>query len=596
MFLVAAGKAAWVMASSYPLDVLEGVVAGPRSGSGALPPQLEWFDAAHPYPNAASEAAGRRALAIAARSGTRGTLLVLLSGGASSMLAVPGPTLTLADKADTSRALMNAGVAIADLNCVRKHLSAIKGGRLAALAGRTITLAISDVHGPVADDPSAIGSGPTVADPTTFADALAIVRRAGVAALVPAPVLACLERAADESPKPGDPRLRASSYHVIANRHTAVEGAARAARARGYAVRIVEAATSGEARDVGAAFAANGLREAGAPGSTPGAPVCLIASGETTVHVRGSGRGGRNQEFALGSMPVLDSLAAPGTAAVVASAGTDGIDGPTDAAGAVVDSSSSARARLAGLDPAAALASNGSYDFFAPLGDLTAVGADGNECRRRARHADWMTPSLPRRDPQGFQRFAGFRVRGLVELSRKALSFVHVSERRVDSRRRVVPAGVVVARLHAPQRRLRVFEVTAGVAEVVVVEADSRVEDLTAGFGEIELLTRIVERGLESALPRRAPPEPDAETDHQRHEDDQDELAAGCHASILGQDTGREPNGRSWLSTRPGPSDPRTGQRTATRPAACRLPAASPRLPRSPSARPVRPPAACTRD
>jgi hydroxypyruvate reductase len=228
----------------------------------------------------------------------------------------------------------------------------------------------------VADDPSAIGSGPTVADPTTFADALAIVRRAGVASLVPAAVLSCLERAADETPKPGDPRLRASSYRVIANRHTAVEGAARAARARGYDVRIVQEATSGEAREAGAAFAAHGLREAGVPGSRSRAPVCVIASGETTVHVRGSGRGGRNQEFALGVMPVLDSPGF-GTAAVVASAGTDGVDGPTDAAGAVVDSSSSARARLAGLDPAAALESNGSYDFFLPLGDLLLWGPTG---------------------------------------------------------------------------------------------------------------------------------------------------------------------------------------------------------------------------
>ena len=365
------------MSSALSLDVAGGVVAGPKFGTAVLPSGLEWFDAAHPYPNAASEAGGRRALAIAAECGAHGSLLVLLSGGASSMLAVPGPTLTLADKAAAARAVMNAGVAIADLNCVRKHLSAIKGGRLAAAAGRTTTLAISDVHGPVADDPSAIGSGPTVGDPTTFADAVAIVGRAGVAALVPAHVLAYLERGVGETPKPGDPRLSASSYHVIANRHTAVDGAARAARARGYAVRIFAQATSGEACEAGAAFAANALRDAGAVESTPGVPVCLIASGETTVHVRGRGRGGRNQEFALGSIPVLDSLTSSGAAVVLASAGTDGIDGPTDAAGAVVDSSSSSRARRAGVDGAAALESNGAYDFFAPLGDLLMWGPTG---------------------------------------------------------------------------------------------------------------------------------------------------------------------------------------------------------------------------
>ena len=199
---------------------------------------------------------------------------------------------------------------------------------------------------------------------------LAIVRRAGVASLVPAAVLAYLERGVDETPKPGDPRLRSSSYHVIGNRHTAVDGAARAARARGYAVRIVAEATSGEARDAGAAFAANALRDAGAVESSPAVSGLPHRVGETTVHVRGSGRGGRNQEFALGSIPVLDSLTPPGAAVVLASAGTDGIDGPTDAAGAVVDSSSSARARRAGLDSAVALESNGAYDFFAPLDDL----------------------------------------------------------------------------------------------------------------------------------------------------------------------------------------------------------------------------------
>ena len=291
------------MASAISLDFAQGVVAGTRFGTAELPPGLEWFDASHPFPNAASEAAGRRALAIAAQCGARGSLLVLLSGGASSMLAVPAPTLTLADKGVTSRALMNAGAPISDLNCVRKHLSAVKGGRLAAAAGRTTTLALSDVHGPVADDPSVIGSGPTVADPTTREEALAIVRRAGVAATIPAPVLAYLERGLDETPKPGDRRLSEASYRVIGNRHAAMDGAAQAARARGYAVRMIEEATSGEAREAGEAFVANGLRDAAASGPAREVPVCIIASGETTVHVRGTGRGGRNQEFALAAIP-----------------------------------------------------------------------------------------------------------------------------------------------------------------------------------------------------------------------------------------------------------------------------------------------------
>jgi glycerate 2-kinase len=374
VFVVAAGKGAWPMASALSLDFAQGVAAGTRSGIAGLSAAWEWFDAAHPF----SEAAGRRAVALAAQCcRAHGSLLVLLSGGASSMLAVPAPTLTLADKGATSRALMNAGAPIAELNCVRKHLSAIKGGRLAAAAGRTTTLALSDVHGPVADDPSVIGSGPTVADPTTCAEALAIVRRAGVAAEIPASVLAYLERGIDETPKPGDRRLSTGSYHVIGNRYTAMEGAAKAARARGYAVRIVEEGTSGEAREAGAAFVTNGLRAVGASESAREVPVCIIASGETTVHVRGTGRGGRNQEFALAAIPMLDERARSETAVVVASAGTDGIDGPTDAAGAIADSSSGARARRAGLDWAAALRSNGAYDFFAPLGDLLVWGPTG---------------------------------------------------------------------------------------------------------------------------------------------------------------------------------------------------------------------------
>lgn len=352
-------------------------MAGPELGNEPLPPGLEWFDAAHPSPDAASEAAGRRALAVAAQSGADGTLIVLLSGGASSMLAVPAPTLSLADKIATSRALMNAGVPIADLNCVRKHLSAIKGGRLAARARRTMTWAISDVHGPIADDPAVIGSGPTVADPSTCADALAIVRRAGVAPALPASVMAHLEGGKDETPKPGDPRLRDSSYVVIANRHLAMDGAARAARALGYDVQVIEQATGGEARDAGVAFASAALGEEAVKGRGSFGPRCIIASGETTVRVRGSGRGGRNQEFALAAVPVLESLMPRNRAVVLASAGTDGIDGPTDAAGAIADTSSGARALRAGVRWDAALASNGAYDFFEPLGDLIVWGPTG---------------------------------------------------------------------------------------------------------------------------------------------------------------------------------------------------------------------------
>jgi hydroxypyruvate reductase len=354
---------------AQPFRAAAGIVAGPKMSGFTIPETLEWFDAAHPSPNVLSEAAGRRALSLASES--RRSVLVLLSGGASSMLAVPAQNLSLQDKMVTARALMNAGAAIAELNCVRKHLSAIKGGRLAAAAGgRSVTLAISDVHGPIADDPAVIGSGPTVADPTTFADALAIVQQMGVRDSLPTSVLAHLERGNDESPKPGDERLRGSYYEVIANRQLAMDGAVRQASALGYAIHVFNEATNGEARAAGHRFAARALE------LDSGKRTCVIASGETTVRVRGHGRGGRNQEFVLGALPAIDGSARQSTL-VVASAGTDGIDGPTDAAGAVVDTTTTMRAERRGLRAETALKENAAYDYFEPLGDLIMWGPTG---------------------------------------------------------------------------------------------------------------------------------------------------------------------------------------------------------------------------
>jgi glycerate 2-kinase len=376
--VVSAGKAAWLMAcglddgrsSGLLSNEIVGIITGPRVGPSPLPAGFEWFDAAHPSPDARSEAAGRKALEFANDRDSHGGLLVLLSGGASALMAVPADGLSLADKMLTARVLMNAGAPIADLNCVRKHLSAIKGGRLAAAARRTITLAISDVHGPLADDPAVIGSGPTVGDPTTYADALEIVERAGVRDAIARHALEHLERGGDESPKPGDLRLQDCYYEVIGNRELAVAGAARAAERLGYAVQIFPEATSGEARDAGAAFVSRALR------LDDGRRLCVVGSGETTVRVRGRGRGGRNQEFALGAVPVIDR-AQRGTPIVLASAGTDGIDGPTNAAGAIVDDTTTVRAARHGISAAAALAENGAYDFFGPLGDLIMWGPTG---------------------------------------------------------------------------------------------------------------------------------------------------------------------------------------------------------------------------
>jgi glycerate 2-kinase len=356
-----------------------GLIAGPRDGSQPLPQRFESFEVSHPFPNQASVAAGLRALELAresvAESGSGsvqgGWLVVLLSGGASAMLAAPAPDVTLDDKIATGRALMRAGFAIDDLNCVRKHLSRIKGGRLAATAARTVTLAISDVHRPIPDDPSVIGSGPTVGDPTTFAQALAIVQAVDD---VPAAVRRYLERGArgdaEETVKPDDPRLSLAAYEVIGSRMTAVDGAAAAARARGYTVHVITRPTDGEARDASREF----LREARAATAPAGARLCVLAAGETTVTVVGNGVGGRNQEFVLAAVP---EMAAFGRPAVLASVGTDGIDGPTDAAGAVVDSTTLERARLAGVDWESTLAGHDAYHFFKPLGDLVVWGPTG---------------------------------------------------------------------------------------------------------------------------------------------------------------------------------------------------------------------------
>jgi glycerate-2-kinase len=371
LVLIAAGKAAWPMALAFSdtgVRADTGLIAGPRATDDPIPAGLAWIDGAHPVPNAASIEAGARALALVSRGDTR--LVLLLSGGASSMLALPAPGVSLADKVATSDALMRAGADIAQLNTVRKHLSAIKGGRLGAAARASITLAISDVHGPVEDDPSVIGSGPTVADPTAYADAHAIVARRFPGARVPKAVIEHLEAgvrgALEETPKPGRPRLARSEYHVLANRHSAMRGAAEAARACGLRVHLIAEATSGEARVAGRQFAERALAVGSGARS-------VIASGETTVRVAGRGRGGRNQEFALGAAEVLRD--SPGV--VLASAGTDGIDGPTDAAGAIVDSTTIDRARAAGLSIAETLAANDTYPFFATLGDLIRWGPTG---------------------------------------------------------------------------------------------------------------------------------------------------------------------------------------------------------------------------
>ena len=373
--LIAAGKAAAPMASAFlrawPPGARSGLVAGTVRGDDLG--SLEWFAVGHPLPNEHSAAAGRQALAMAGRLTPADVLMVLLSGGASAALAVPVEGVTLAEKVGATEALLRGGVAIGEVNCVRKHLSGIKGGRLAAAtAANVVTLAISDVVGPVPDDPAVIGSGPTTADPTRFEDALRVADASGVGAAFPAAARAALERgrrgAMAETPKPGDARLERSRVHVIGSRLDAVAGAAETAAAQGYHVTIVDQPVVGEARRAGEAH----VKEVARIAYDLPRPACIVSAGETTVRGTGSGRGGRNQEFALGAAHPLTRRF---ETAVLASIGTDGIDGPIDAAGAVVDTTSLDRAAALGLHAADYyLEANNAYAFFDPLDGLVRLG------------------------------------------------------------------------------------------------------------------------------------------------------------------------------------------------------------------------------
>ncbi|MBI2833421.1 MAG: DUF4147 domain-containing protein [Acidobacteria bacterium] len=374
--LVGAGKAAWGMTRALVETINPEIVAGVLAAPGAPAfKSIESFDAGHPLPTRASLDAARRAGEVVAHASTEETVIVLLSGGASSMLTLPAAGLDLKDKVEAIRVLLGAGVDIRALNCVRKHLSAIKGGRLAARsAAAVVTLAISDVVAPVEDDPAVIGSGPTVGDPTTFAEALEIVSQPEIRRRFPAAALKVLESGVAgliaESPKPGDARLQHATYHLVGSRRDAMAGAAEAAERLGYRAVVQEAPIVGEARDAAGSHAA-WLRGWAKESS---AATCAISSGETTVRVTGRGTGGRNQEFALALAEALSSL---GRDVAVASVGTDGVDGPTDAAGALVDSTTSARARERGLDAREYLRNNDAHSFFDALGDLVKTGATG---------------------------------------------------------------------------------------------------------------------------------------------------------------------------------------------------------------------------
>jgi hydroxypyruvate reductase len=350
---------------AWPQADLSGMVVT-RYGHGADCRRIEVAQASHPQPDSAGETAARRILALARSAGPDDLVLSLISGGASALLALPAQGLTLADKQAVGRALLRSGASISEINTVRKHLSAIKGGRLALAAApaRILTLAISDVPG---DDPAMIGSGPTVADPTTFAEALAVLDRRQITP--PAAVREHLRRAADETPKPGDPRLADSRIALIATPMTSLRAAAQVAADHGVTPLIISDAVEGEAREVASDMAARALRIV--RGEDPvQTPCVLISGGETTVTVRGAGRGGRNAEFLLALAIALDGQ--PGVHAIACD--TDGVDGSEDNAGAVMGDDTLARAAAIGLDPGARLTDNDGYGFFDALGDLVMTG------------------------------------------------------------------------------------------------------------------------------------------------------------------------------------------------------------------------------
>ncbi|MFO1219246.1 MAG: glycerate kinase [Burkholderiaceae bacterium] len=374
--VLGAGKAGGAMAQAvdalWPADApMSGLVVTRYDhvppAYKAKPGRIEVVEASHPVPDAAGRDAARRMLELPQRLTADDLVLCLISGGASALLSLPAPGLTLEDKQAVNKALLASGAAIDEMNCVRKHLSAIKGGRLAARCApaRVVTLLISDVPG---DAPAVIGSGPTVPDATTCADALAILARYGIA--LPEAARAGLESGAFETPKPGDTRFAGHAVHLIATPQQSLEAAAALARQHGMEAHILSDEVEGESRDVGKVHAA--LARAVARRGAPFARPCVILSGgETTVTVKSKGgRGGRASEFLLGCAIALQGE--PGVH--VLAADTDGIDGIEDNAGAIVTPDTLARAAAAGRKAADHLDRNDAYSFFAAIGDLVVPG------------------------------------------------------------------------------------------------------------------------------------------------------------------------------------------------------------------------------
>ena len=377
--VLAIGKAALAMATGATRAlggrIGRGIVLMPSGVAGWAPDGFEVHRGSHPLPDSDGVEGARAVVEAARQAGPADRLLVLLSGGGSALLTMPDGEVTLEDVRELTALLLAAGAPIDELNTVRKHLEVLKGGGLArvAMPAPVRGLVISDVIG---DPLDVIASGPLSPDPTTFADAVAVLERRGLWTRVSDAVRRHLEAGRDghvpETPKPGDPPFQGVQIEVIGSVAHAVAAAAARAHELGYRAGILGAALSGEARAVGRDLVER-ARAVLADARPVGAPAALVAGGQTTVPVRGQGRGGRNQEVALGA--ALDLEGVPGV--LVMSAGTDGVDGPTDAAGALATGSTVGRARSLGLDPARHLERNDAYPFFDALGDLVRTGPTG---------------------------------------------------------------------------------------------------------------------------------------------------------------------------------------------------------------------------
>ena len=374
---IGAGKASGAMAAALERQFgsrLDGGLVVVNEGHAGKTKRIPLLEARHPVPDHLSERAARRMVRLLGSLTNRDLVLMVLSGGASSLLAAPAAGLTLKEKQLTTRLLLRSGATIQEINTVRKHLSGIKGGRLAgATTATVITLVLSDVPG---DDPGTIGSGPMAADPSTFADAKRVLDTYGLRNRVPPAVRRHVDRGVQgripETPKPGEALFSRVRHHVIGNNHAVLERMAKRAKALGLRPLILTTTLSGEARDIGKLFG-DLAKEMHVSGNPVKPPACLLAGGELAVTVKGKGMGGRAQEFALAAAPSIEGV----PRVFVVGVGTDGTDGPTPAAGAIVDGKIISRAKEKGVNHEATLRENDSYRFFRLTGGHIVTGPTG---------------------------------------------------------------------------------------------------------------------------------------------------------------------------------------------------------------------------